>query len=112
MINANEKYCNDCGAVINTRAEICPKCGVRQMASPFENQSGSVDQNRWLITLLLCFFGGALGLHSFYNRKITIGVVQLLTLGGCGIWALIDLIMIVTNNFRDNEGNIISNNAY
>lgn len=112
MINTNEKYCNDCGAVINTKAEICPKCGVRQLDAPYGDQQRPFESNRWLITLLLCFFGGALGLHSFYNRKTTIGIIQLLTLGGCGIWALIDLIMIITNNFRDNEGNIISNQAY
>lgn len=108
MTNLKEKYCNDCGAVINQNAEICPKCGVRQMAAPggFANNE---EGNRWLVTLLLCFFGGTLGLHSFYNRKIGIGVVQLLTLGGCGIWALVDLIMIITNNFKDNDGNYITN---
>ena len=25
----DEKYCSECGAVINRKAEICPKCGVR-----------------------------------------------------------------------------------
>lgn len=107
MTNLQEKYCNDCGAVINTNAEICPKCGVRQMAPPAQDN----ENNRWLITLLLCFFGGYLGLHSFYNRKITIGVLQILTVGGCGIWVLVDLIMIVTNNFKDNDGNYITNKS-
>lgn len=106
MTNVKEKYCNDCGAVINVNAEICPKCGVRQMAPPMSAQS---DDNRWLITLLLCFFGGTIGLHSFYNRKITIGVLQILTLGGCGIWALVDLIMILTGSFKDNDGNYVTN---
>lgn len=27
---ANEKYCQECGEAINAKAEICPKCGVRQ----------------------------------------------------------------------------------
>ena len=106
MTNVKEKYCNDCGAVINVNAEICPKCGVRQMAPPMSVQG---DDNRWLITLLLCFFGGTIGLHSFYNRKITIGILQILTLGGCGIWALVDLIMILTGNFKDDDGNYITN---
>ena len=35
------------------------------------------------------------------------GIVQLLTLGGCGIWALIDLILIVTNSFTDGNGKVI-----
>lgn len=27
---ADEKFCQECGAVIRAKAEICPKCGVRQ----------------------------------------------------------------------------------
>jgi len=27
----DEKFCTECGAVINAKAEICPKCGVRQI---------------------------------------------------------------------------------
>jgi hypothetical protein len=33
-----------------------------------------------------------------------IGVVQLLTAGGCGIWWLIDFIMILTDSYRDGNG--------
>ena len=63
-----------------------------------------------LSTLLLCFFLGGLGIHSFYTGKTTIGVIQLITLGGCGIWALIDFIMIICGNYRDGEGKIVTNN--
>jgi TM2 domain-containing membrane protein YozV len=59
----------------------------------------------WLTTLLLCFFLGGLGVHSFYTKKTGIGIAQLLTLGGCGVWALIDLIMIITESYRDGNGN-------
>lgn len=73
----------------------------------------SYDPNRsrydWLTTLLLCFFLGGLGIHSFYVKKTGIGVVQLLTAGGCGVWALIDFIMIIVGSYRDGEGKIIKN---
>ncbi|MFC2110188.1 NINE protein [Bacteroidota bacterium] len=98
----NEKYCVDCGNKINAKAEICPKCGVRQMPPP-----GNDSENRWLISLLLCWFVGVFGVHRFYNGHTGTGLLQLFTLGGCGIWALIDLIMIITGSFKDAEGNYI-----
>ena len=55
-------------------------------------------------TVMLCFFLGALGVHRFYVGKIGTGIVQLLTFGGLGIWALVDFIMVVTGNFKDGQG--------
>ena len=52
------------------------------------------DKN-WLATLLLCLFLGGIGVHRFYVGKVGTGILQLITLGGCGIWTLIDLIMII-----------------
>ena len=54
--------------------------------------------------ILLCFFLGFLGVHRFYVGKIGTGILQLLTLGGLGIWSLIDFIMIVVGAFKDKEG--------
>lgn len=62
------------------------------------------QQKDWLMTLLLCIFTGIFGVHRFYTGHIAIGVVQLLTAGGCGIWTLVDLIMIVTDNYKDANG--------
>jgi len=55
-------------------------------------------------TILLCFFLGAFGAHRFYVGKIVTGILQLLTLGGLGIWAMIDFIMIVVGSFKDKQG--------
>ena len=64
----------------------------------------ATGQKSWVAALLLCFFLGVIGVHRFYVGKIGSGVGQLLTLGGCGIWTLIDLIMIITGKFTDAQG--------
>lgn len=58
--------------------------------------------------ILLCFFLGALGAHRFYVGKIGTGILMLLTLGGFGIWAIIDFVMIVIGSFTDKEGNALA----
>lgn len=55
-------------------------------------------------TILLCFFLGMFGIHRFYVGKIGTGILMLLTLGGLGIWTMIDFIIIVCGNFKDKEG--------
>lgn len=60
-----------------------------------------------LTVALLCFFLGGLGVHRFYVGKIGSGVLQLVTLGGLGIWALIDFVMILLGKFKDASGNEI-----
>jgi hypothetical protein len=57
-----------------------------------------------LIALVLVLLVGGIGIHRFYLGYTWQGVVQLLTLGGCGIWALIDLIRIVTGDLQPKDG--------
>lgn len=57
-----------------------------------------------LVTLLLCFFLGGFGAHRFYIGKIGTGILMLLTLGGLGIWWLIDTIIIIVGSFEDKDG--------
>lgn len=67
------------------------------------------SDKEWLVTLLLSLFLGTIGVHRFYVGKIGTGILQLITLGGCGVWTLIDIIMIITGNFKDKDGNVIQN---
>lgn len=66
--------------------------------------SSNDDSSDWLVTLLLCIFLGAFGVHRFYSKQIGIGILQLITAGGCGIWVIIDIILIVTDTYKDRNG--------
>ena len=66
--------------------------------------AANISPKSRLVALLLCFFLGPLGVHRFYVGKVGTGVLMLITLGGCGIWMLIDLILIVVGSFKDKEG--------
>ena len=94
-------FCSKCGKEVDDEAVVCLGCGCAV------NESRVLKDNRGLITVLLCWFLGVFGAHRFYTGHTTIAIVQLLTFGGCGVWALIDLIMILLGNFKDVEGNII-----
>ena len=67
-----------------------------------------VSEKNILPAFLLCFFLGCFGLHRFYAGKIGTGVLQLLTLGGLGIWAFIDMILLAMGKFTDGEGQLMT----
>ena len=92
-------FCSACGNEIKDSVKFCQDCGATQSESEF------IDEPKdWIVTLLLSFFFGCLGVHRFYTGHTGIGVAQLLTLGGCGIWAFIDFIIILVGNFKDAQG--------
>jgi ribosomal protein L40E len=57
---ADEKFCSECGSAIKVRAEVCPKCGVRQTSPNSKNKVSAA---------LLAFFLGGIGGHKFYLGK-------------------------------------------
>lgn len=103
------KYCHACASVIDAEAVVCPHCGVPQ---PGGSLVGTLydggSEKRILVAALLCFFFGWLGVHRFYAGKIGTGLLQLVTLGGFGIWWIIDLIVLATGTFRDGDGRRIT----
>ena len=74
----DEKFCSECGSVIKARAEICPKCGVRQLPAP--GVAGAVAPNgkSKLAAALFAIFLGGFGIHKFYLGKVFQGVLYLL----------------------------------
>ena len=71
----------------------------------------SVKQPRsFLVALLLSIFVGGLGVDRFYLGYIGLGVLKLITLGGCGIWWVIDLILIATRQLKDVDGKELEGN--
>ena len=68
------------------------------------NSSTTTSTTDWLTLFLLSFFVGVLGVHRFYVGKIGTGFLMLLTLGGLGVWFLVDLILVVTGQFTNKDG--------
>lgn len=66
--------------------------------------TGGAPQKSFLLTWLFAHFLGTLGIDRFYLGKIGTGVAKLLTCGGLGIWALIDLVMVLLGKTVDSEG--------
>lgn len=73
------------------------------VASEYESPATN-DGKSQIIALVLVVLVGGLGIHRFYLGYTWQGVVQLLTLGACGIWTLIDLIRIITGDLKPKGG--------
>ena len=72
----DEKFCQECGGVIRARAEICPKCGVRQALPP--TTSGALEGRNRIGAALFAIILGGLGVHKFYLGQTGMGVLYLI----------------------------------
>ena len=93
----NTKHCPFCGGEINAQATRCKHC-QKWIDEPISKT------RKFLDTVLLSWFLGCYGIHRFYTGYYTIGIIQLCTLGGFGIWSLIDFVSICLGNFKSSKG--------
>ncbi len=52
----------------------------------------------WVLALIMSIFFGQIGVDRFMMGHVGLGILKLITLGGCGIWWLIDVILIATKH--------------
>jgi hypothetical protein len=65
---------------------------------------GVFSDKEYIIALLFSIFLGYLGIDRFYMGQVGLGIGKLLTGGGCGVWWLIDVILIATRSSNDSAG--------
>lgn len=97
-------FCSNCGKELSIGANYCQNCGHRIQ----ENRIMEISPRSQIAATILCFCLGGIGVHRFYAGKVGTGILMILTIGGVGIWWLIDFIMIVTSSFTDKEGRLVS----
>ena len=93
-------FCSNCGRQVADNSMFCSGCGaptpLNRGCAPY------VQRDKW-IAFVLCLFLGCIGAHRFYVGKIGSGILWLFTAGFCGIGALVDLILILCDSFRDDH---------
>ena len=85
----------------NTMARRSDGTGTWFLASEIP---GLFSSREFVPTLLISVFLGTFGIDRFYLGYTGLGVLKLLTLGGCGVWTLIDLILVLLRKLPDAEG--------
>ena len=72
--------------------------------NPYANPGAAAEPKSFVATWLLALLVGWLGIDRFYLGKEGTGILKLITIGGYGIWWLIDLILVLTGSTRDKAG--------
>ena len=72
------------------------------------NETINISEKRILPTFLLFIvLSWPFGAHRFFLRRYASAILFIITIGGCGIWWIIDFILIVTGSMKDDKGNLV-----
>lgn len=89
------------GRKLTLKQTIALKATQKMVKKQIGDDAGSSKSQ--IVALLVCWFVGYLGIHRLYLGYKN-WWVMLITLGGCGIWALIDLIRIIMGDLKPADG--------
>lgn len=96
QIPPNMVFCRTCGNRLMKEAEICPRCGVRQVPLSVDMPGGKNKVAAGVLAIIL----GGLGVHKFYMGQIGLGILYLLFFWTCipALLGLIEGICILTED--------------
>lgn len=116
--------CTKCNFINDSGALTCSNCGHNLLEEDglneinskaqevkkeendtiYSSEKENVSNKKWSVVLILCILLGLIGFHRFYVGKGGTAILMLLTLGGFGIWTLVDLVIISLSEFTDEDG--------
>ncbi|WP_207510866.1 TM2 domain-containing protein [Longitalea luteola] len=91
------------GSKLTLKEKIALKVFGKKISSKASANPAAAGEKSQIVAAILCFFLGGIGIHRFYLGYTWQGIVQIVTLGGCGIWALIDFIRILLGDLKPKD---------
>jgi hypothetical protein len=110
-LSAKEMYSlveQQTGVNLTLKEKIALKLFNKKINKALDKATPAGGEKSQTVAWVLALFLGGLGIHRFYLGYTWQGVVQLLTAGGCGVWALIDFIRILTGSLQPKDGSYAS----
>lgn len=102
-------FCQNCGKECAAEAKYCTGCGSllnngTAVITAVDGPAAAVPRRELLVALILSIFFGHFGVDRFYLGYVGLGLLKVFTFGGCGVWWLVDIILIATRKLNDADG--------